>query len=108
MEPGSSQHGGHPDDAPTGRAGRGGTGGEGWADAEPAAGDRASAVDDAGPVLDEEAGHQVMTPAATVLEDGSGGYGPGAPDQDEAEMRRLQHDMAVANDWNPGEDADQR
>jgi hypothetical protein len=28
---------------------------------------------------------------------------PPAADQDEAEMRRLRHDMAVANDWNPAD-----
>jgi hypothetical protein len=28
----------------------------------------------------------------------------GAADQDEAEMRRLRHDMEVANDWNPARD----
>ena len=26
------------------------------------------------------------------------------PDQDDAEMRRLRHDMEVANDWNPARD----
>jgi hypothetical protein len=39
-------------------------------------------------------------PAESGAERG-GAIDPDAADQDETEMRRLQHDMEVANDWNP-------
>lgn len=33
---------------------------------------------------------------------------PALADPDDAELYRIQHDMAVANDWNPGPDAGRR
>jgi hypothetical protein len=84
MERGSAKHGARQDDALAdeleGQLGQGGSNREEWADPEP------PADDDADPAGGTDGG----TAAA------------GADSQDDAEMRRLQQDMATANDWNPG------
>jgi hypothetical protein len=93
MERGSSKHSARQDEAlaqaTAGELGPGGSNREEWAAAEPPADDDPPLrVDprDRGP----------------VRADGDDATAEGAPNQDEAEMRRLQHDMSVANDWNPG------
>jgi hypothetical protein len=84
MERGSSKHSPRQDEALAeelaGEFGPGGGGAnrEDWRSAEPPADDDPPARVDAPP--------------------------EGALDQDEAEMRRLRHDMEVANDWNPARD----
>jgi hypothetical protein len=89
MERGSAKHGARKDEAlaheTAGQLGPGGSNREEWAAAEPPADDdpplHSSRPRDRGPAE----GAATQDPA----------------NQDEAEMRRLQHDMAVANDWNP-------
>ncbi|WP_433560278.1 hypothetical protein ACQPWY_20890 [Pseudonocardia xinjiangensis] len=94
MERGSSKHSPREDDALAdelaGQLGPGGSNREEWADPEPPADDdpptrtdlpTAGAGSDADPDPDEMSGDEM-----------SGD-----------EMSRAQHDMAVANDWNPGE-----
>jgi hypothetical protein len=84
MERGSTKHGPRQDEALAealaGQLGPGGSNREEWAAAEPPA--------------DDDPPERVDPPA-----------GPG-PDHDESEMRRLRHDMEVANDWNPARDGD--
>jgi hypothetical protein len=84
MERGNAKHGPRQDEALAdelaGQLGPGGSNREEWADPEPPADDDA--------------------PVRTDLPTGEPGN---AGDQD-GELQRLQHDMAVANDWNPGDD----
>jgi hypothetical protein len=87
MERGSSKHSPREDDALVhelaGQLGPGGSNREEWVDPEPPADDD--------------------PPSRVDLSADSGSPDSGAvPDEDE--MRRAQHDMAVANDWDPGED----
>jgi hypothetical protein len=81
MERGSSKHGPRQDEALAedlaGQLGPGGSNREEWADPEPPA--------------DDDPPGRTDLPAG---ETGTGG------DRD-GELRRLQHDMGVANDWNP-------
>jgi hypothetical protein len=82
MERGSSKHSPREDDALAdelaGQLGRGGSNREEWADPEPPADDD--------------------PPSRVDLSPDSGSADAGAA-PDEMEMRRAQHDMAVANDW---------
>ena len=95
MERGSSKHSPRQDEALAeelaGEFGPGGGGSnrEEWASAEPPADDDPPTRTD-GPSAEE-------APEGTAAAEG-------AADQDEAEMRRLRHDMEVANDWNPARD----
>jgi hypothetical protein len=99
MERGSSKHSPREDDALAdelaGQLGPGGSNREEWADPEPPADDdpptrtdlpTAGAGSDADPGPDETSGAE--TSGAEMSRD---------------ETSRAQHDMAVANDWNPGE-----
>lgn len=90
MERGSAKHSARQDEALAGELagelgpGGGGSNREEWRSAEPPA--------------DDDPPARVDAPSG-----GTGGTGgaEGAADQNEAEMRRLRHDMEVANDWNP-------
>lgn len=87
MERGNAKHGPRQDDALAaelaGQLGSGGSNREEWADPEPPADDDAPARVD-----------RTSRSEQTSRDD--------QPDnQDDAEMHRLRHDMAVANDWNP-------
>jgi hypothetical protein len=100
VERGSAKHGARQDDALAdelaGSLGRGGSNREEWADPEgPADDDPPTRVDPTPQSADATEG----------ADPGPGDADPaaGAADQDDAEMRRLQHDMAIANDWNPAE-----
>jgi hypothetical protein len=85
MERGSAKHGPRQDEALAdelaGELGPGGSNREEWKAAEPPA-------DDDPP--ERTGSHRAQDPGTA-----------GARNQDEAEMRRLRHDMEVANDWNP-------
>jgi hypothetical protein len=87
MERGSSKHSPREDEALAdelaGQLGPGGSNREEWVDPEPPA--------------DDDPPSRVDLPADSGAPDS-----PAVPDDDE--MRRAQHDMAVANDWDPGED----
>lgn len=83
MQRGNSTHGARKDEALAreleGQLGPGGSNREEWAAPEP-------------PADDDAPGRADPAPADEI-------------DQDEAEMHRLNRDMAVANDWNPADDA---
>jgi hypothetical protein len=95
MERGNSKHSARVDEAldqaTASELGPGGSNREEWAAAEPPA-------DDDPPLRVDP---RERGPVDTGVE---GGTTEGADNQDEAEMRRLKHDMSVANDWNPGAD----
>ncbi|GAA1322269.1 hypothetical protein [Pseudonocardia xinjiangensis] len=88
MERGSSKHSPREDDALAdelaGQLGPGGSNREEWADPEPPA--------------DDDPPTRTDLPAAGA---GNDPEDPAGMSGDE--MSRAQHDMAVANDWNPGE-----
>lgn len=95
MERGSSKHSARHDDALAaeleGQLGPGGSNREEWTDPEPPADDDQPARVDPTPA--------VTPPDADAVDD------PDVPaaSQEEIEMQRLQHDMAIANDWNPAD-----
>ncbi|WP_219420261.1 hypothetical protein [Pseudonocardia nigra] len=115
MERGSAKHGARQDDALAdeleGQLGPGGSNREEWADPEP------PADDDTGTRADLPTGGAPAPGGVggdihggdihggdTEGGDAEGGDRGGADTQDDAEMRKLQHDMAIANDWNPGDE----
>ncbi|WP_433272746.1 hypothetical protein ACQPZA_20340 [Pseudonocardia xinjiangensis] len=89
MERGSSKHSPREDDALAdelaGQLGPGGSNREEWADPEPPA--------------DDDPPTRTDLPTAGAGSDAD----PGPDEMSGDEMSRAQHDMAVANDWNPGE-----
>lgn len=93
MDRGNSTHSARQDDALAdelrGAIGPHGSNREEWADPEP------PADDDPQPRTQPEE----REPGGRETADRE------ASSQDEAEMRRLQHDMEVANDWAPGREA---
>jgi hypothetical protein len=99
MERGSAKHGARKDEAlareTAGELGPGGSNREEWAAAEPPADDdpllHSGRPQDRGPTSSDTAESAATQDPAN---------------QDEVEMRRLQHDMAVANDWNPAAEDD--
>jgi hypothetical protein len=88
MERGSSKHSPREDDALAdelaGQLGPGGSNREEWADPEPPADDD--------------------PPTRTDLPTAGAGNDPDPAGMSPDEMSRAQHDMEVANDWNPGDD----
>jgi hypothetical protein len=86
VERGNTKHGARQDDALAeelaGQLGPGGSNREEWAEAEPPADDDP----------------QVSTGPTRA------GPGGGAPDQAEAEIERIQHDLATAQDWHGTDD----
>ena len=100
MERGSSKHSARQDDElareTAGQLGPGGSNREEWAAAEPPADDDPPSRVDPG-----ERG-PVGTEGDAVGTEGDDATTEGAADDEDAEMRRWQHDMSVANDWNPG------
>jgi hypothetical protein len=92
MERGSSKHSARHDDElareTAGQLGPGGSNREEWAAAEP------PADDDPPSRVDPGERDPVRTDGDATTE--------GAADDEDAEMRRWQHDISVANDWNPG------
>jgi len=104
MERGSAKHGARKDEAlaheTAGELGPGGSNREEWAAAEPPADDD--------PLLHPSRPRD-RGPASSDTGESAATQDPANQDpanQDEAEMRRLQHDMAVANDWNPAAEDD--
>jgi hypothetical protein len=99
MERGSAKHSARKDEAlaheTAGQLGPGGSNREEWAAAEPPADDD--------PLLHRSRPRD-RGPASSDATEGAANQDPA--NQDEAEMRRLQHDMAVANDWNPAAEDD--
>jgi hypothetical protein len=89
MERGSSKHSPREDDALAevlaGQLGPGGSNREEWADPEPPA--------------DDDPPTRTDLPTAGAGTDAD----QGSEEMSQDETSRAQHDMAVANDWNPGE-----
>jgi hypothetical protein len=98
VERGSTKHSAREDEALTaelaGELGRGGSNREEWAQAEPPADDDPQPR--TGPPVEGAAGtgipRQQDGPQQLEAQQDE-------PDQDEVQMRRVQHDLAVADDW---------
>jgi hypothetical protein len=111
MERGNAKHGPRQDEALAaeleGQLGPGGSNREEWADPEPPADDDVPARTDLRDSPAAAASPPAAASDAAAPDDppvGDSADRGGAQDQDEAEMHRLQRDMAIANDWHPGAD----